>query len=392
MRVPLYLLVKNPFGPRDFDRMGVAALSEVFDVVVLDCTAWLLPTALTTREATDATTASVSVVRSLRDLWLVMGRRVGGVAIDYVGSFSLRTLLLFWTLRAKRIPLVVFDSGGVPYPSRQGTRWAAAKAWFKSNRDLGLVRRILKVAGWALMKLLPKHHADVAFIAGTYCMYDPRYAAARQVVPSHSFDYEKHLTLMGTPRLIATRYAVYVDEKITGHEDDAELGLPAVASERTFLPALDEFLRQFSDATELPVVIAAYPSSDVERTQRLWPGREAMHGKTAELVRDAELVFVHATTAASFAIVSRRPLVHLTSHEIVASWYAPWVEAMQQHTGAPQHNVDAAFPPRCELDGWFRVDEDRYRSFEETFIRAPGCSPEHVWPRVIRVLQEGMKA
>lgn len=383
-RPVLYLLVKNPFGPRDYARMGIAELSRHFDVRILDCTAWLMPVALG-RQTDGPTPARVRPVRSARELLAAIDGTPDAIALEYVGVFSLRSFLLFWLLRWKRVRVAVMDSGNVPYPGRREGQQGIV-AWLRANRGMGPFRMAAKIATRIVTRFVATPRVDVSIISGTYSLNDARCRSARVVVPSHSFDCETFRQLAATPRLLDGRYAVYLDEKITGHEDDAELGLPPVASEAVFGPALLEFFRAFTRVTGCRVVIAAYPSSDRDRLARVFPGHEAFHGRACELVRDAELVFAHASTATSFAILARRPIVHLVSSEIEQGWYHPWVLAMAEKIGVPVHNIDAGLPPRDDVAKWFVVDDGRYQQYEREFLRAPGCSDESLWVRTASAL------
>ncbi len=384
VRPGLFVLVKNPFGPRDHARMGIAELSEHFEVTILDCTAWLMPVALG-RHTDGPTPARVRAVRSVRELLSAIAAGRPAIALEYVGIFSLRSFLLFWVLRWKNVRVALMDSGNVPYPGRRAGQQGVL-AWLRTNRGMGPWRLAAKLATRLVTRFAPSPRVDVSIISGTYSLNDSRCRSARVVVPSHSFDCETFRQLAGTPRLLTGRYVVYLDEKITGHEDDAELGLPPVASEPVFGPALLEFFGAFTRATGCRVVIAAYPSSDRDRLTRLFPGLEAVHGRACELVRDAELVFAHASTATSFAILARRPLVHLVSGEIEQGWYHPWVLAMAEQIGVPVHNIDAGLPSGDAVARWFSVDDGRYQQYERQFLRAPGCSDESLWTRTASAL------
>src|ERR1035437_7946819 len=117
MKTLLYLLVKNPFAKRDYERMGIETLEQHFEVRILDCTAWLMPKALVTRGRSTMRLRNLRFIGSLSELIQELKSSSGGIAIDHVGQFSIKAILLFHFLKAKGFKLVVLDSGAVPPPN-----------------------------------------------------------------------------------------------------------------------------------------------------------------------------------------------------------------------------------------------------------------------------------
>ena len=108
-----------------------------------------------------------------------------------------------------------------------------------------------------------------------------------------------------------------------------------------------------------------------------------MHvGRTAELIREASLVFAHASTAISFAVLWRKPLVFLTSGEIGASWYQPWIEAPREVLGAPLVDLDAAL--RQPVAG-ARADLAAYERYQVTYIKSAASPEKSLWRIIMEV-------
>ena len=93
MKPSLYLCLKNPFSARDFERMGVAALSAYFDVRILDCTNWLMPVAARTRTTDLFDVLGLQRISSLGQFKMALSD--AGYAIDYVGQFYPQEILMF---------------------------------------------------------------------------------------------------------------------------------------------------------------------------------------------------------------------------------------------------------------------------------------------------------
>lgn len=379
MKELLCLFVKNPFTSRDYERMGVAELERNFEVRILDCSPWLMPTTAKTRGGYAMQLPNLRTLASYRELKSALKDSSGGVAIDYVGQFSLRAILLLHYLKQKRFKLVVMDSGAHAFPVERNLTGFSIRNWVYAIKNRYLQRGMNAVTRKIFLSILPDQSPDFAFVSGTAWMSDTRFTRAKHKVAAHSFDYEKYLHIRGLPPFRAGEYAVYLDENIAGHEDNAELGYPRPVSEGRFFSSLTAFFSGFEAASGLPVVIAGYPSDQSDQDFSVFGKREVIFGETANLIRGAKLVFAHASTAISFAVLWRRPLVFLTSGELTSSWYYPWITAPRNILNAPITDIDSFDPGLGDWAEWLSIDDGAYKTYQDTFIKSRGSPESSLW-------------
>jgi len=378
MKEFLYICIKNPFTQRDCDRMGIEALERQFEVRILDCTAWLMPKAHETRGRSTIMRHNLRRIGSFRELRDELRNVQGGFAVDYVGPFSAKAILLFHHLKARGCKLIVIDSGAYPSPEVTLRKRSVGKKILDAIWQGGvwqhLNARIIRV----LLQFLPDQTPDYALVAGTSWTTDPRYSRAAQIIPAHSFDYERYLQIRDTPALRDGAYAVYVDEDIAEHEDNAEMGMARPVSAARFYRALEAFFADFESVAGMPVLVAGYPSERTAHTTR-FNGRQVLFSKTAELIRNAKVVFAHASTAISYAVLWRRPLVFLTTQEMRRSWYGPWVETPSKLLNVPLVDIDLDKPRSGSCADWQRVDERAYKQYETTYLRSVDSPDDSLW-------------
>ena len=384
MKPSLYLCLKNPFSARDFERMGVAALSAYFDVRILDCTNWLMPVAARTRTTDLFDVLGLQRISSLGQFKMALSD--AGYAIDYVGQFSPQAILMFEALRQRDIKLVVIDSGAFPMPDITiGSHGLARKLW-DAIRQGGLRTHILSMVNRVLLHFLPDQRPDLALVSGNAWRKDPRFALARKQVHAHSFDYERfRVVKQGSPPEEIKDlfgYAVYLDEDLAEHEDNEELGFTTPIKAQRFYPEINTLFDYFEKKTGLKVVIAGYPSRKAGVANR-FNGRRVVFGLTAELIRGSSLVFAHASTAISYAVLWRRPLIFLTSDVIAASWYGPWIKAPSHLLEAPLVNLES----RVDLPVTLCINETAYSFYEHTFIKAAESPERSLWDTFIQSVQ-----
>jgi len=127
-------------------------------------------------------------------------------------------------------------------------------------------------------------------------------------------DYENYLSLKDDPhRILEGKYILFVDPFFPCHPEDVGL-----SKENPVAKAYRIRMRSFFDWVEkrfqMPIVIAAHPSAIYEDNEL--GNRNLIKYKTAELVKDAEMVLLHQSNSNVFAILFDKPVVFLTTKEL----------------------------------------------------------------------------
>ncbi len=172
----------------------------------------------------------------------------------------------------------------------------------------------LRVLGLQLYKsLYPIGPQAIMFTAGLKAAeaYPP---SSTQIVRINSGDYEDYLRKKDSPhRVVANKYWVFIDDYLPFHPDLAILGLKHVEA-APYFEALRRFFDRLEAEWQTEIVIAAHPKSDY--ASDVFGARKLIKFRTNELIRDAELVIAHNSTAIGFAVTYRKPSVLIYDDEI----------------------------------------------------------------------------
>jgi hypothetical protein len=204
-------------------------------------------------------------------------------------------------------PTAFFGRGYLPFLSEsKGGAYVIAKLLAS---PLDVARRLVRRLG---MLATPITKYDVTFTAGT--IGEEHHARdSQRLVPIHHFDVD-HTIALGPPGAVSgERTAVFLDDFLPFHPDFAMHGRTSVSPE----PYYRQLCRFFDLAEKrwgLRFVIAAHPRSSY--ADHPFGGREIVRGRTAELVRDADVVAAHGSTSVSFAIIYGKPICLLHSPEM----------------------------------------------------------------------------
>jgi hypothetical protein len=114
-------------------------------------------------------------------------------------------------------------------------------------------------------------------------------------------------------------------------------------------------------------------------------GRSVIFGRTAELALQSTIVLVHASTATSFAVLARKPIISLTTQELDRGDYGLLVRTMSQSLGTPLVFIDR-FSKRINDLKTLVVDELKYSSYESSYLRNELSNEKEPWGALIGIL------
>lgn len=232
-------------------------------------------------------------------------------------SYAGRLARIFRLLSKYDCRMVSFASGLVPQDPPY--RWRKIAAWVatpvRCAREIGN-----RVKAAALRRLRLVKPFAITFAAGDVCM---SHSHAARVVPINFFDYDRYMEASADRgrKLVSGRYAVFLDSYLPYHSDLPFCGVQRIEP-AAYYRSLNRFFALLEREYGLSVVIAAHPRADYDAG--VYEGRQVHRLVTAELVRDAELVLAHASTAVSFAVLNAKPLIFIYTAGMAAV-YANWL-------------------------------------------------------------------
>jgi hypothetical protein len=383
----LLLLVETPFSRRDYERFGVEVLEKFFTVDVFDLTEWIRPTFAEKYSDVVFHYSGRHAFKRFEDLRDAL--KAGGYdfVIDYTDA-SNRIARVHEILKKLHIPRCIVAAG--PLPESRPSLWLRLRALRHRTRKFGLIFDFLR------QKMGPssKYDApDYALLAGSASTTGRALPGGAQAKPiwAHSLDYDIFRRVRDLPAPVE-RYAVYADEDLAYHSDFAALHIKPMVTPGKFYPAVMAYFDMLESRTGLKVVIAAHPRSRWDLRADLLTGRDAVYGKTAELIRGAQLVFAHASTSISFAVLSDVPLALLTSDELNNSFYSDEIRVRERLFGVSAINIDHLDQKDFDLPHLMRVNHAAYADYREKYIKTAGTPDLPSWEIFAQAISAELEA
>ena len=377
----ILIFVEYPFTEWDYDRWGIAVISSNgFNVEVWDFASWLHPDSLGVVPRTYPIRGVVPrIIRTKKDAQSALADLKLNVFIVNLVNYFPRSYLLYKYISANKLPYAVFMANALP-----------PTAPVESGRP-ALTERLAKLLTlkpatvWQQLfircpkKILGVRAASIVLSGGEKSnLYRYPIDASTERLWAHTLDYDVYLrNKSASSDNSRARYFVFLDEYLPYHRDYDLLKMKAPVTAKEYYPALCRLFEAIEKNTGCHVIVAAHPMSDYEKHPDSFGGREVVCGRTAELVRGAECVIAHYSTAISFAVMYRKPVIFVTTNEIEKSPANTFIRSMSQWLGKAPINISNV--REIDIGSELRVDTEAYQNYGNAFIKKRGSDELPFW-------------
>ncbi len=391
--------------PQNFDRLGITQLSKHFEIHLFDCRELL-------GRSTDESSISVLEfgnhfeVTSIVSLKLTLSRLRPDFVLDAIGYCPL-TESIIKVLRETQSVYIHWS----PAPIVKATilsrihfliyriQQELSLKKIESSTDLNsqnavmrarsnLIQRLFRVISEKFrVRKLSISDAEIALLSGREGL-NKYTKKAGGIIWSSGYDYFSFKSALFTINeresdFPKTPYILFIDDNLPNASDWALLRQKPPVSEEAYYEALKDIFLKIESIYGLQVVIAGHPSSFQEPLiSSKMGGRGVYFNQTASLAIKSSVVLAHASTAISFAVLAKRPLVFLTSKELTKSMTGMIIKSASQRLGAPLvfiDNSNAQIPPILSLE----IKPKKYAKYIQNYIRSNECSEEEPWQSLI---------
>lgn len=286
-----------------------------------------------------------------------------------------KVLLLFLIFSILKCQTAAFGYNTIPSPTFSNVRvlneskitWGLLKNAFLNKVSLGL-----KMCG--IIKGF-----DVLFVGGKKGLKGYGRSTAKEITNAkiiniNSTDYDKILQT-GFAQSRQEDIIVFIDEYLPFHPDNSINNLKTI-DPSYYYKYLNRFFRKVEERFKIPVIIAAHPKSVKYKSKNYFEGRKIYFGETMSLCHKAKMILAHDSTAISYAVVFKKPLLflnfHLMQKEHIYTYES--TEAFAEALGQTSIIIDNECIPEYKTPS---VDERKYNDYIYTYLSSPDTQNIH---------------
>ena len=201
-----------------------------------------------------------------------------------------------------------------------------------------------------------------------------------RLVYGHSYDYSNYL-----------RHKVMSSENAPSHKKTAVLldsagpmfGSDAVHMRRkvyfttdVWYPALTRFFDRLEAESGVQIEIAGHYKSSHPAIAPYFGNRSVHYGKTRDLVQKSDFVITINSTAISYAVMFRKPVIIIYSNQVKEDRLVmQYVRGTAAMLGIEPVNIDE---PPVAFGGLLKVNEERYLNYEKACLTSAGSQRPNV--------------
>ena len=212
------------------------------------------------------------------------------------------------------------------------------------------------------------------------------------IIKTHNFDYDSFIQENYIKSNKKSDSLVFLDEDGPYHSDFFLWGIkPSVTADK-YYPVIDLGLSEMAKSLNLNIKIAAHPRSNYGAKQTKYK-HPILEKKTFELIRDANVVVAHMSTAIQWAVIMKKPIIFVTTDEIQNEFYAKSYAKHIDYFAATLGKKVVNLSDLSSINNWsdyLNVDEEKYEKYIETYIKTKGSQQKLVWDIVIEHIQKDL--
>jgi len=333
----VYLTV-SPFSKRDNDRFGVDIfLNHGIDVIVLDLTSYFDKYVAQNYVRTcDQKYDFVIQYSSFHEVKkFITTSSENTIFIAFIGNSGVKSLRILNVLSKHNKQFGTILSGLLPSNSRQNL--------FHKLKRLS-IKNLLRLTCKTIYRMF-NPDIKLSFVVASGDESDKiikdRYKNPK-IIYGHTFDYDLYLQSesINTNSTHIDNYILFLDDFFPFHPDFIRIKVDYSHLADSYYKKLSKFFDAVEEKFSMKVVIGAHPRSYYDELPDYWQGRKFVFGDTINLVKNAKICLLHASTSINFAVLYEKPIVFVTMEEIRNSNVQSTLVAMAKELDKLPYDID----------------------------------------------------
>jgi hypothetical protein len=251
-----------------------------------------------------------------------------------------------------------------------------------TNKVKSLIYRAINNPFWIIDSFYDKYYLPLIIkkqkfqyvIYGGWASRNSRNDSSIDYINAHALDYDLYLAnIKEEVYHDEVAYAVFLDEFVPFHPDN--IGREIDATEENYYPDLNRFFSEVEKQFNLKVIIAAHPRSSYSVSNNPFNGRKIVFGKTISLIKYADLVLTHASTANNFTVLYSKPVLFVNS-----SKYSKYFQSSIKSFAIELNKIDIDISSNYQLEfNDCQPEDEIFTNYRQKYIKDKNSQEIPFW-------------
>jgi hypothetical protein len=384
-------LISSPLVERDFVRYGIKKwINYGWKVKVFDFTKFLFPGfwKYVNGDKFSVNFEGLTIFQNVNEVLLILNNLQNKVIfIDNIGFSSLE----------QRIRKAAYDHGvlvrikigSIPEPKYKKN---IPNFYLLIKNPIILIDKII----FFIKKKIEKNRAERYF--PNYCVVGGIKSISginqkkTSIIKAHNRAYDFFINKKHAKSNKKEKFLVFLDEDAPYASDYVRLGIRPYVTVDKYFPVINLGLSKIAKSLNLKIKIAAHPRSNFEIMKKKY-NHPIFENKTFALIRDADVVVSHSSTALEWAVIMKKPIIFVTTDEIQNAFYAKsYAQSVDSFATVLGKKV-VNFSHLSSINNWkdyLNIDDEKYEKYIENYVKTKESPKKLVWDIVIEYIEKDL--
>lgn len=362
----LILAVDNKFKSFDYDRFEISYLKKYLNIVIWDIS--LISNSYFNKKISAKLFKGdeLKIIKSYRELisnFIFIKKKYANKNIfvmNFVSPSCFSSLFFLIMIDKLGFKTIKYDNSGVPKMS--------TKKMIKTKSYI--FKRLLS---WLYQLILSFFN-----IYPTYCVYagEQRFKETKlskhktQFIKGNSWDYSRILTKTNKTlkrNIGLKKKGVLLDGAGPKfNSDDLFIGKKTFLTSDEWYPSLVSFLDKVEKKTNSKIDIAAHPKTFYNQKNSTFGNRPVLYEKALKLVYNSDFVITRQSTAISYAIIFKKPVVFIYSNQLKKdNFHMLGIQTLSKLLGTKPININEKL---SNISKYLRVNKNLYEKYKKNYL------------------------
>lgn len=384
-------LISSPLGKRDFERYGIKKwINHGWKVKVFDFTKFLYPDfwKYIDGDKFSVNFEGLKIFQNFNQVLLILNNLKNRVVfIDHIGFSSIEQRIR--KAACDHGVLVRLKIGSIPEPKYKKN---IPNLLLLIKNPITFIDKII----FFIKKKIEKKRAERYFpnycvVGGIKSMSGINHKKT-SIIKAHNRAFDFFINKKYIKSNKKEKYLVFLDEDSPYHSDYFRLGIRPYVTADKYFPVINLGLSKVAKSLNLKIKIAAHPRSNFAILKKKYK-HPFFANKTFKLIRDADVVLSHSSTALEWAVIMKKPIIIVITDEMQNAFYAkPYANSIDSFARALGKKVInlSHLPSINNWKDYLNVDDQKYEKYIENYIKIKNSPKKLVWDIVIEYIEKDL--
>lgn len=189
---------------------------------------------------------------------------------------------------------------------------------------------------------------------------------------THNLDYNNYLNFKKKNK--KKNIVTFIDQNLSFHQDFYIKKKKPIVTPDEYYKNLFKYFKFIQSKYNTKVIIAAHPKKGLKNPFLKNCKFKISFNKTPNLISESRFVIMHYSTAVSYCVLFKKPIIFITNNELNRKRAGYQIKTLSKALGAKIFNIDESFKK-------FKINVNlfKYQKYKDNYLKYPNSDDMNSW-------------